>query len=114
VSGNFSAASFSGDPGGFSVDRVSTGGGLDGGIVKPTGLLYRKEARKDVEDRVEETREIHEEIAEKLARELREGLDDVPTQELSLVEIDQEIGRLLRKALRTEEEEILLLLLMIA
>lgn len=94
---------------------VKTGtGGIDPPrIYKPTGLEDRKrkpDAR--VQARVEESREIHAEVAGKLARELNQDVE-TPVSELSLLEIDQEIGRLLRKVKRTQDEEILLLMLMV-
>jgi len=108
---------------------VKTGtGGIDTGegakrrypSIKPTGLLHlpKKEGRKEVQDRVDESRQIQAEIAGRLAREFSEETAALeafqPIDEMSLAEIDAEIGLLLRRKLRTEEDEIMLLLLMTA
>lgn len=68
-------------------------------IYKPTGLLERK----TVEERVEATREIHREV-------LKLPPKPLPVAEMSLAQIEAEIGERLRVSLRTEEEEILMLL----
>jgi len=104
-----------------SEDVVKTGvGGIQPGEnrygIKPTGLDgYRPKAgRKDVEDRVEEARELHAEIAGKLARELRGEIDQAEQAiaTMTMAEVDREIGVLLRKVQRTQDEEVLLLMLM--
>jgi len=88
--------------------------------VKPTGLIERpvKEGRKDVEDRAAETAGIAAEIAGKLAREFGEETQQAEAQkrieQMTLAEVDFEIGVLLRKKLRTEEDEIMILLLIAA
>jgi len=97
------------------VVKTGTGGIDPPRAVKPVPFLGRgKKAPKDavVERRVEETREIHAEVAGKLARELRGELEVTPITEMSLLDVDREIGVLLRKVQRTQDEEILLLLLM--
>jgi|SRR3990167_2455073 len=101
---------------------VKTGtGGIDPRrIIKPTGLLRvpRKEGRKEIADRVDDSRDIQVEIAGRLAREFTDetvSLDVQPTVvEMSIAEIEFEIGVLLRKKLRNEEDEVLLFLLMVA
>lgn len=85
--------------------EVKTGGKGDNAkkrrpIYKPTGLTYRK----TVEERVEESQAI--------AAEVVEALEAAPVVTMSLTDIDAEIGTLLRKQMRTEEEEVMLLLLM--
>lgn len=89
---------------------------------KPTGLPPRSTLKlkkaKDagVDRRLQESAEIAAEVAGSLAREL-EGerrATTPPITELTLQEVDREIGRLLRKRLRTEEDELLLLILMAA
>ena len=101
-------------------EEIKTGtGGIDPGdglrIYKPTGLEDRK---KRVDQRVDESSEIHAEVAAKLAKELRDSVDEIEVAELKATrlmtsaEVDQEIGMLLRKQLRTEEEELLLILLL--
>lgn len=73
-------------------------------IFKPTGLPPYREVRKPVEDRIAETHVI--------AREVAEQYEEQPIAQMALVDIEAEIGELLRKKLRTEDEEIMLLLLM--
>ena len=85
--------------------------------VKPTGLLERRPTltlRKTVEQRVDESRQIQAEVYGQLAKELRAEREKPVIQEMSLREIEAEIGELLRKKLRTEDEEIMLLLLVAA
>ena len=85
-------------------------------IIKPTGLVERK-ARKTVDERVEESAQIQAEVAGELAKQLREEIDVLesrPVERMTFQEIDREIGVLLRKKIRTEEDEILLLLLIAA
>lgn len=125
--GNFFGGEF------FSVtvaggDVVKTGtGGIDPGdglkrrIVKPTGILHlpkKKGGDKRVEARVEDSQNIQAEIAARLAREFSEETVAIearpPAIEMSLVEVEAEIGLLLRKKLRTEDEEVMLLLMMAA
>jgi hypothetical protein len=100
--------------GGFFGSPTTGGGGIEaesgGGIFKPTGLVDRK-AKTDVDRRVEETREIHAEVAGQLARELHDT-PDAPIVTMTLAEVDREIGVLLRKVQRTQEEDLLLLMLM--
>lgn len=111
-----------------AVDVVKTGtGGIDGegtggtkrkGIVKPLGTLgLPRKGKKAVEARVDESREIQAEIASRLAREFAEesvALETRPIASMSMAEIDFEIGAILRKQIRTEEDEAALILLMIA
>lgn len=88
------------------VEVVKTGGKGDNdkkrrNIFKPTGLP--PEGRKTVEQRVQATREIHREV-------LRVPPKPLPVAEMSLAQIDAEIGERLRVSLQNEEEEILMLL----
>ena len=80
--------------------------------------MPRKEGRKEIADRVDDSRDIQVEIAGRLAREFTDetvSLDVQPTVvEMSIAEIEFEIGVLLRKKLRNEEDEVLLFLLMVA
>ena len=112
---------------GVVADVIKTGtGGIDPGeglkhrIVKPTGTLHlpkKKEGRKDVGDRIDESRGIQAEIAARLAREFTEesaALGAPQPIQMSMAEVDFEIGVLLRKKLRTDEEEVMLMLLMVA
>jgi hypothetical protein len=73
-------------------------------IYKPTGL---PPYRKTVEERIEETREIEREVFE-------EEVVKPPVHTMSQLAIDAEIGALLRKKMRTDDEELLLLVLAVA
>lgn len=132
MAGNFFDGEFFGGAFfGASVDSGHTSGGKGDNErrarrvpFKPTGLLERprnpsKEGRKEVADRVDESRQIEAEIAEKLAREFKEDTlrlpaEQPPVAEMSLKEVEQEIGAILRKKIRTEEDEVILLMLMAA
>lgn len=103
-------------------DVVKTGtGGIDPGdglrrIYKPTGLLDRK--KPDIERRIEESREIHAEVLGRIAKELRDSVVEIELsefkaiQDMTRAEVDFEIGALMHKQLKSEEEEILLLMLL--
>ena len=102
---------------------VKTGGKGDGKrrilSVKPTGLLDRPVKAKTVsrvDERVEDSRQIQAEVAGELARQLREDIDREvpPVVMMDLAAVEAEIGRILRKKVRTDEDEVLLLLLMVA
>lgn len=107
---------------------IDPGGGKKRVPFKPTGLLDRpkisvKQGRKEVSDRVEESRQIQAEIAGKLAREFgeeTEALEALEDQkqlmlaEMSQAQIDFEIGVLLRKKMKSEEDELMLILMMAA
>ena len=108
---------------GESSEVIKTGtGGIDGGgkgkhkgIVKPLGTLgLPKKTRKAVEVRVDESREIQAEIASRLAREFSEEVEQKPIAKMTMAEVESEIGTLLRKQIRTEEDETMLILLMMA
>ena len=81
------------------------------GIFKPTGLDYRRRKQRTaaVEARVEVAREVAAEVAAEARREFVQ-----PVSLMSLAEVEREIGMLLRKAVRTEEEDVILLTLMAA
>ena len=88
-------------------------------IFKPTGLLgpRRKIAEAPSTDqRVAETQEIAREIYEaaRVARALHAKPETQTAIEMTPAEIDFEIGVLLKKAMRTADDEILLLTLMAA
>lgn len=90
-------------------------------IVKPTGLPFPKpfqRGRKTVYARVQESADIQAEIAGRLAREFSQENATLraraPVVEMSMVEVEREIGALLRKKVRTDEDEILLLILIAA
>lgn len=80
-------------------------------IIKPTGLEFRDVKSPVVKDRLEETRDIDEAIRAKAAREFFDVPEQKPIEKMSIAEIDAEIGALLRKQMRTEEEELLLLIM---
>ena len=85
-------------------------------IVKPTGLVDRP--LTPVEERTEAVEAIHQEVRARVAREFTEEpeaeFEFKPISTMSLVEIDREIGMLLRKKMRDEEDEMLLILLLAA
>lgn len=92
-------------------------------IVKPLGLPFGKpkKRRTAVDDRVEQSRQLEAEVAARLAREFEGGTrreaergEAQQILEMSMAEIDHEIGVLLRKKMRTQEDEVLLLFLMVA
>lgn len=83
-------------------------------IYKPTGLIDRP---RTVKERVEQTAEIAREVVEQSARAFTEPAEPAgppPISEMTLAEVEREIGVLLRKKVRTEEDELILLLLMAA
>ena len=105
------------------AEVVKTGGKGDGKrrilSVKPTGLLDRPVKAKTlsrVDERVEDSRQIQAEVAGELARQLRQEIDRevTPVVMMDLAAVEAEIGRILRKKVRTDEDEVLLLLLMVA
>ena len=83
---------------------------------KPTGILHLPKKSPKVSERIDDSRAIQAEIAARLVKEFTE--EEVARQEqvevarLSAAEVDFEIGILLRKKLRTDQEELLLVLLM--
>lgn len=94
-----------------SRPRPDDGGRRRRTIFKPTGLLDRP----TVEQRIEETAQIEQEVKALF----RDGIpteipEPVPIETMSQAEIDFEIGVLLHKKIRTEEDELLLLMLMMA
>jgi len=103
--------------------NLNIGGKGDNGkggkrIFRPTGLVDRpRKPQSRVDERADDSRRIQAEVTERLAREFGEDtirLRQKPVVAMSPEEIDLEIGVLLRKKLRTEEDEIVLLLLMAA
>src|SRR3990167_6308529 len=106
---------------------IKTGtGGIDPtsrrrGIFKPTGTLHLPQKAKQtrVDERLDDSRKIQAEVAATLAREFGAenaaiAAQPVPIDSMSMLEIDREIGALLRKKLRTEEDELMMLVLMAA
>ena len=84
-------------------------------IFKPTGLLDRPRIETPVEQRIAETAEIHAEVqAERKFEAPQVARMGLPVEAMSLTDIDAEIGLLLRKTMRTQDEEIMLLILMCA
>lgn len=90
--------------------------------VKPTGLLgHRKsvpEGRKTIDERLSQSLEIQAEVASEIAREAeaREGIfeEQVLIAQMSLSEIEFEIAALMQKKMKTEEDEMILFLLIMA
>lgn len=91
------------------VDEIKTGtGGID--VFKPTGLIRRKKAKfPKIEERIEEFSEAQHEIAVRLANEFAEVETFTPVSKMSMLDVEREIGTLLRQ--QVEEEELLLLLM---
>ena len=124
--GTFFQGGFFGEIGTAEVVIKTGTGGIDPKrktlhkpIYKPTGLQRRKTLtlKKDprVSERAEQSREIQAEVAEQLAREFgaeTQAILGPPLEKMALVDIEREIGALLRRKIRSEEEEIMLLLLM--
>lgn len=89
---------------------------------KPMGLLARRkripDGRKSVDERFAQSLEIQAEVASEIARRAREGegifTEEPPIAEMSLAEIESEIGILLQKKMKTEEDEMILFLLTMA
>lgn len=88
---------------------------------KPTGLIDRPKSKDPAIDaRLAEQAATRAEIAGKLAREFAEDsaaikeAESRPVVEMSLAEIEFEIGVLLRKKLRTQEDDAILMLLLVA
>ncbi len=111
------------DPNDFETDYVFAalqGGKGDNGpdvrrILKPTGLggfKKKKGPTPTPEERVAETEEIYREVSEESAAEFIGEYK--PIERMSMAEVEAEIGMLLRKTLRTEQDDILLLILMAA
>lgn len=97
-------------------DVVKTGtGGIDPyNIVKPLGTLGLPRKKKSVEARIADSRAIQAEVAAQIAREFSEELALPPIRTMSMAEVHFEIGTLLRKTIRTQEDEATLIILMIA
>lgn len=88
-----------------------------GKIIKPTGLVDRPKLKlkakdKRVQERLEDSAKIQAEVAAELAQEL--GTELPPVRTMSQAQIDAEIRTLLHRKIRTENEEIMLLLLLAA
>lgn len=95
-------------------DVVKTGtGGIDPRrrIVKPLGTLgVPRKGKAVVDARIADSRAIQAEVAAQIAREFSEE----SSRTMSMAEVHFEIGTLLRKAIRTQEDEATLIILMIA
>ena len=78
------------------------------------------DGRKSVDQRVDDSANVAAEVAAQVAREFSEESARIPEYQappaitMTMAEINAEIGVLLRKKLRTEEDEIMLLMLMAA
>mgnify|MGYP001588735580 CR=1 FL=1 len=104
-----------------AVEVTKTGtGGIDPHkrvrrpIIKPTGLEFKDVKSPVVQQRLEETRDLDEVIRAKAAREFFDVPEQKIIEQMSIAEIDAEIGTLLRKQMCTEEEELLLFIVMAA
>lgn len=94
-------------------DVVKTGtGGIDPGkkhkgIVKPLGTLgLPRKAKQAVDARIQDAKVQQAEIASRLAKEF--------SVDMTMEEVHSEIGTLLRKTIRNQEEDAILILLMMA
>lgn len=125
MSGIFNSGIFNNGVFNTGADVVDSGPPLGGkgdnqkrpAIFKPTGLVDRPRSRKQeiVEARVEQSREVAQEIAAELAQVTQQPR--VPLPEISVMtfaEIEREIRERLHKKIKTEEDELILLLLMAA
>lgn len=118
ITGFFGGAFF----GGGFFGAPTTGRPDDGGrgIIKPTGLDGYRPRREDeaLQKRLQESADDALAISERLAREFAEEnavlARQTPIVSMTLKEIDREIGILLRRKLKTEEDDVLLLTLMAA
>lgn len=81
----------------------------------PTGLIDRP-ARPTVEQRVQDAAEIHAEVIaeQKFEREPEPVETFAPVSLMTLAEVEREIGVLIRKVERTDEEDMLLMILIAA
>jgi hypothetical protein len=87
--------------------------------VKPTGLIDRPlKASPGVEERIDVSREIQEAVQESVreafSKELTEQFEFKPISEMTLPQIDAEIGVLMRKKILNDEDEAMLLILIAA
>ena len=122
--GTFFQGGFFGEIGTAEVVIKTGTGGIDPKrktlhkpIYKPTGLQRRKTLTLNprVSERVEQSKQIQLEVAEQLAKEFGAETQEIlgqPLEKMALVDIELEIGALLRRKIRSEEDEIMLLLLM--
>lgn len=81
---------------------------------KPTGIFDRPKlkAKSKVAERLAESAEIHAEVIAEAKQQFLE--QPAAPVAMSMMQIDMEIGRLLRKAMRTDDDEVMLLILMAA
>jgi len=104
--------------------RPDDGGARGKGIFKPLGILHlpkkpAPQGRKSVDERARDSANVAFEVAAQVAREFGEETSRIPeyqapTVTMTMAEINAEIGALLSKKLRTEDDEIMLLMLMAA
>ena len=94
--------------------------GTGDNIAKPTGLVKRKtltlKKNPEIDHRIEISRQIQAEVAEQLAREFTQENQEFIAKDTAIEQraIDAEIAILLRKKIRTEEEELFLLMVLAA
>ena len=109
---------------------VKTGvGGIDPGRKRKTlrlpikSVLFpvqteEKKPQTAIDVRIEESRQIQAEVAAQLLREFTEESEVISNlgsvEQMSMAEIDYEIKVLLRKQFRTEDDEVILLMLLAA
>ena len=120
--GEFFAGGFFGELETDNRPRPDDGGRRGKGIFKPLGILHlpkkpAPQGRKSVDERARDSANVAAEVAAQVAREFGEESNRIqvkPTVTMTMAEVNAEIGVLLRKKLRTEEDEIMLLMLMAA
>ena len=84
-------------------------------ILRRTGVSDFLDKRNEIEARIELSREIAVEVTQKLAREFAEEVVEFkPIETMSQAEIDHQIGVLLYKKMKADEDEMILLLLIAA
>lgn len=112
------------------VVKTGTGGidppsrGRHRNIIKPLGTLHLPKKAKPVtrlDERVEQSREDQAAIAARLAEQMgasNRRFEATPSAQpvatMTMAQVDAEIAMLLRKKLRTQEDELVLLMLMAA
>ena len=80
-----------------------------------TGTPDYKAKRTEIEARIEASSQITYEIAERLATEfVDETIEFKPIEKMSMAEIDKEIGVLLHKKMKADEDEMIVLFLIAA
>lgn len=112
----FGGASSSGTPAPVVTAKTGTGG-IDGlrRIYKPSGLLERPAKKPKADERVEARVQESHDIAVEVAKEAERAFnveDYLPIERMTAAQVDAKIGRLMHKRIKTEEENVALLILL--